>query len=66
MTVANNGGRAPLVVDAVAPDEVDPDYTKTVPARLELDRDYIRKVLDDGTPLPFARLGERGRHLKVR
>ena len=55
----NNGGKLPLVLDDVVPDE----YYKVV---YELDKDKMRKALDDGKQLKFAHYGERGKHVIIK
>lgn len=55
----NNGGKLPLVIDDVVPDE----YYKVV---YELDKDKMRKALDDGKQLKFAHYGERGKHVTIK
>lgn len=56
LSVAKNGGLAPLVVTGNVP----ADY-----CRLEPDNSKIRAALDQGG-LDFAHLGERGTHLAIR
>lgn len=56
LSVAKNGGLAPLVVTGNVP----ADY-----CRLEPDNSKIRAALDQGE-LDFAHLGERGTHLSIR
>jgi hypothetical protein len=66
IAVQANGGLQPLELsaDAVA----DP---KSLPLRfhlvtIEADTEAIRKAIDKGESLPFASLGERGTHLRIR
>ena len=57
--VRGNGGKQPMDID----DELVPDsYRKVV---LEVDKDKIRKALEDGEQLSFARLRPRGKHIKI-
>lgn len=56
--IAKNGGLQPLVLGDV-PD----NYMKV---KLEPDTEKIRKALNDGEDLSFARLEERGRHLNIK
>lgn len=65
-TVAGNGGKAPVVVDAVDPDEVARTHPHLVVVRTEINTDAVRAELEAGKPLPFARLSERGQHLRVK
>jgi hypothetical protein len=61
VTVANAGGKQPLTIDdgPLPTDWVDVKTTET-PAK-----DRIRAFLDQGNTLPFARLEERGKVLRV-
>lgn len=84
-TVANNGGKLPLLTDDVDPMQVAPRFRRaslvldaptdeTLDALREqcrrldvmLDGEAIRAALDAGEDVPFARYGERGRHLRIR
>lgn len=58
LKIARNGGVQPLVLG-----EVPDNYMKV---KLEPDTDKIRKALNDGEDLSFARLEERGRHLCIK
>jgi hypothetical protein len=62
LTVAANGGALPLFVDC-EPEALPEDYQRV---RIEADKAAIREALESGAPLDFARLGERGRHLRIR
>jgi hypothetical protein len=57
-----NGGALPLIVD----EGVDASALSDEFQRIELDENAVRKVLDLGVALPFARYGDRGRHLRIR
>lgn len=58
--VQANGGKAPMVVD----EELVPDsYRKVI---LEVDKDKIRKALDEGEELTFAHLEPRGKHIAIK
>lgn len=59
LSVQKNGGKLPLVVDGDVPDS----FKRVV---LEVDKERIRKALDDGEALDFAHYGERGEHLVIR
>ena len=61
VTVANAGGKQPMTLDdtALPPDWVDVKQVET-PAK-----DRIRAYLEAGNDLPFARLEERGKVLRV-
>ena len=60
VTVAKNGGKLPLHID----DEVPGDFMKTVEVTSP-DSEKIRAALADGSSLGFAKLGERGRTLRI-
>jgi len=62
LTVANNGGALPLFVDG-EPEALPEEYQRV---RIEADKAAIREALEQGAPLDFARLGDRGRHLRIR
>jgi hypothetical protein len=61
VTVAKNGGKQPLVIDEGS---VPHEFTVTK-VTSEPDKDLIRETLDKGGNLPFARLNERGRSLRI-
>jgi chromosome segregation ATPase len=62
LTLAKNGGKAPLILDEY--------YSITdIPERLtyrEPDREAIRKALEKGEVLDFARLGERSYSMRIK
>lgn len=57
----NAGGKLPLIVDENA--TVPERFTKIT---IENDNELIRKALDDGENLDFARFGERSKVLKIK
>lgn len=59
-SIAKNGGKQPMTVST---EDVPDEYMKVV---FEPDTDKIRKDLEEGKALPFAKLEERGVHLNVR
>lgn len=66
-TLANNGGRAPVIVRAPV-DEL-PEWARrvTVTADTEAIRGEIEERARDGRePLDFAEIGPRGKHLRIR
>ena len=64
ISVANNGGKKPLILDRdLDLDELPPKLVKTT---READKQAIRQVLATGQELPFARLGDRGKHLRIK
>ena len=54
-----NGGKQPMLIDGDVPN----DYMKVV---YEVDREKIRKDLEDGKELKFAHLEERGKHVVIK
>lgn len=59
LKIVNNGGVQPLIISGDVPDS----FMKVI---YEPDNKKIREALIDGQELDFARLGERGRHLKIK
>ena len=59
LKIAKNGGLQPLKIDGEVPD----CFKKVI---YEDDKELIRKALNDGEPLDFAHLEERGRHLNIK
>lgn len=57
----NAGGKAPLIIDEGA--TVPERFTKIT---IENDNDLIRKALDSGEELDFARYGQRSKVLKIK
>lgn len=58
-----NGGVAPLVMNEdVQPESLPERFVKTV---LVIDREEIRAALEAGEQLAFAKLGEKGEHLRI-
>lgn len=62
ITLRANGGTAPLLLNDLTSDQIPEEYAKVT---VEVDRYKVRKALEDGVEVPFARLGERGKHLVV-
>lgn len=61
-SICANGGKAPLNITAARPEEVPPQYQKTVVA---FDEVAIRAALEAGVELPFASLLPRGSHVRI-
>jgi hypothetical protein len=62
VSIAKNGGKAPMELkDAEVPDA----YT-TLETVVKVDRERIRKELEEGKELAFAKLGERGESLRIK
>lgn len=64
LSVVKNGGKVPLViVGGYTPDDVADEMVKVTKT---FDQDAIRKALAEGRPIPFAKLGEPGTHLRIK
>lgn len=63
VSVINNGGQLPLIVDEMPIDKLPAEFIRHRP---EIDRPKIRETLERGETLPFARFGERGQRLNIR
>lgn len=64
ISVQQNGGKQPLIIDEAIDIQLIPqDY---IVLKKELDKEAIRASLLAGMSLPFARLGEPGKHLRIR
>lgn len=61
VSVVGNGGKVPLDLSPVDPDALPDRFTRRV-----LDPEAVRAALEAGEELPFARLGERGSHVRVK
>lgn len=59
-SICGNGGKPPLVIDEGA--EIPSAYLRIVTSP---DVELIRKSIESGECLPFARLAERGTHLRI-
>ena len=59
LKLRNNGGVVPLIIDEGK--EIPDTYMKVI---YEVDKAKIRKDLESGKKLDFARLGERGKNVK--
>lgn len=67
-TVCATGGATPLKMDeGITADNalVDARFVRTVTTKT-IDTDAVRKALEAGEQIPWARLGERGVHLRVK
>jgi hypothetical protein len=63
LTLAKNGGKAPLILDTPDAEALPPRFQRV---SIDLDREAIREALDAGEALDFARLGERGYSLRIK
>jgi hypothetical protein len=62
IAIQANGGKPPLVLaDGLQVDDVPAVFTQR-----SIDESAIREALENGESLPFARLGDRGIHLRIR
>lgn len=58
-----NGGKAPLAIDeAVTPETVEPRFQRV---EVAFEIDAIRSALEAGEDVPWARLAERGTHVRL-
>ncbi len=67
-SVANNGGKIPLVwADGFKEDpELLPEKWRTKVETWKANTDEIRAALEEGEQIPGVELGERGQHLNIR
>lgn len=61
-TLCNNGGKQPVQYDEVAVTEVPVEHRKVT---VELNKEAIRRDLEQGKELPYARLLPRGQHVRL-
>lgn len=67
VSVVANGGKVPLVIQPdVDPTDLDEQFHRVIPAKIELDKEAVRSALEAGEDLVFAKLGERGSHLRIK
>ena len=62
LSVRNNGGKQPLVIDDES--KLPSVYTPMIITN-PVDREAVRRDLENGIPVPGAHLGERGKHLSI-
>lgn len=62
LAVQKNGGKTPIQIDDIDPSEVAEVFQVET---ISINRDRVREFLEAGERLPFARLVERGVHLRV-
>jgi len=62
LSMATNGGLLPLIF-SVPPEEIPDEFIEFIRKPMN---PMIRDLLEGGEKLPFAVLGERGRHLRIR
>lgn len=60
-SIVKNGGQAPLEIDLI-PVDLPEDFQKIT---IDADKEAIRAALEGGQQLEWARIGERGEHVKI-
>ena len=60
-SIVKNGGQAPLEIDLI-PVDLPEDFQKIT---IDADKEAIRAALEGGQQLEWARIGERGEHIKI-
>jgi hypothetical protein len=65
LTLANNGGKLPVIFDSRPVEELPEQFTKTKTVT-SADNEAIRKALDGGEKLGFAWFGERTQSLRIK
>lgn len=63
ITLARNGGKAPLLVDEVPIENLPAAFVRTT---VEVNKEAIREALENGEVLEFARLGERAQSIRIK
>ena len=64
VAVVANGGKPPVVyAEAIDPAVIPEEFVRV---KKEVNTELVQKFLESGGSLPFAKLGERGNHLRVR
>jgi Siphovirus Gp157 len=65
LTLVKNGGKLPVLYDSQNIEDYPEAYRKTV-TTTSPDREAIRKALESGQSLDFARLGDRGQSMRIK
>ena len=64
LTIANNGGKLPVVIDSkIDPKDLPRKYRNVT---YSLNKTAIREALEKGETLDFAYFGERGKSLRIK
>lgn len=63
LSVRNNGGMTPIEWETQDIERIPEDYITHKPV---INTDAVRKALDDGIDIGFARLGQRGTNLQIK
>lgn len=61
VSAVKNGGKVPLQIEPFA--EIPEEFQRIT---ISPDNDKIRAALEAGDDLPFAQLGERGKHMRIK
>lgn len=62
--IQKNGGKAPLIIDdSISAVELPEEYQSW---DVKVNKDAIRKALEEGKELPYARIGERGESIRLK
>jgi hypothetical protein len=61
---AKNGGKAPLILNEQTPISEIPEEFQTIV--IQISKETVRKALESGKDLTFARLGERGENIRIK
>lgn len=59
-----NGGKAPLILNELTPISKIPTEFQTVV--IQISKETVRKALESGQELSFAKLGERGENIRIK
>lgn len=60
--IQKNGGKAPIILD-VDENDIPEDFQKVT---YTVDKEKIRQTIEEGGPLDFAHIGERGESLRIK
>lgn len=63
ITLAKNGGKAPLVMNDILPEDLPEEYQKIT---IAADTEAIRGALEKGADLGFAHLGDRQMSIRIK
>lgn len=63
LSIQANGGKVPLLIDPTDAATVEQRFQRV---KVELDTEAVRKACEAGEAVGFARLGERGSHLRIK
>lgn len=63
LSIQPNGGKVPVQIDPTDPATVEERFRRV---RVELNTEAVRAAVEGGEVVPFARLVEKGTHLRIR